>query len=88
MRFGLCVSVAARGSCYDSVRCDSLKNFVISPKGPFCNTAIRTTAMTNTFKIGRDTDTGRFKPVEDVRKRDIIERVPKPGYGDTKPSKK
>jgi len=39
---------------------------------------------TKTFKIGRDTDNGRFKPLDEVRKRDIVERVPKPGYGDTK----
>lgn len=33
---------------------------------------------------GRDTDTGRFKPLDKVTKRDIRESVPKPGYGDTK----
>lgn len=37
-----------------------------------------------TFKIGRDSGNGRFKPLDEVRKRDIVERVPKPGHGDTK----
>lgn len=87
VRFSLCVSVAACGL----LQCRAMRqreNFVISPIGPLCNTAESTIDMSNTFKIGRDTDTGRFKPLDEVRKRDIVERVPKPGRGDTKPTKK
>lgn len=39
---------------------------------------------TKTFKIGRDTKTGRFKPLKEVKPKDITERVPKRGHGDTK----
>jgi hypothetical protein len=46
-----------------------------------------------TFDIGRDSGNGRFIPVEEAKERPretTVERVPKPGYGDTKtePSKK
>lgn len=40
-----------------------------------------------TFDIGRDSETGHFIPVREAEKRPketTIERVPKPGYGDTK----
>lgn len=40
-----------------------------------------------TFDIGRDSGTGRFIPVEVAERRPAtttVERVPKPGYGDTK----
>jgi hypothetical protein len=36
---------------------------------------------------GRDASTGQFIPVSEARQRPtttIVERVPKPGYGDTK----
>lgn len=39
---------------------------------------------------GRDAETGQFKPVEEARadkKGSIVERVPKPGFGDTKKDK-
>ncbi len=48
-------------------------------------------AETKTFKAGRDSGTGKFIPVEVAKRRPsttTIERVPKPGYGDTKPSQK
>lgn len=35
---------------------------------------------------GRDASTGQFIPVEEARQRPattVVERVPKPGYGDT-----
>lgn len=40
-----------------------------------------------TFDIGRDSRSGRFIPVEQAQRRPsstVVERVPKPGYGDTK----
>ena len=40
-----------------------------------------------TFKVGRDSKTGEFIPVEKAQKRPAtttVERVPKKGYGDTK----
>ncbi len=43
-----------------------------------------TSKDSKTFKIGRDSGNGQFKPLDEVRKQDIVERVPKPGYGDTK----
>jgi len=39
---------------------------------------------------GRDAKTGEFIPVEEARERPsttTVERVPKPGYGDTKKDK-
>lgn len=44
-----------------------------------------------TFDVGRDSESGRFITVEDAKrdpKGTTIERVPKPGYGDTKNDKK
>ena len=46
-----------------------------------------------TFDVGRDSGTGKFIPVEQAKndpKGTTIERIPKPGYGDTKgePTKK
>lgn len=46
-----------------------------------------------TFDIGRDSKTGYFIPVKEADRRPnttTVERVPKPGYGDTKtePSRK
>lgn len=40
-----------------------------------------------TTKIGRDAKTGEFIPVKEAIRRPtttVIERIPKPGYGDTK----
>jgi hypothetical protein len=40
-----------------------------------------------TFPIGRNADTGRFTPVKVAERRGsthVVERMPKPGYGDTK----
>jgi hypothetical protein len=40
-----------------------------------------------TFDIGRDSDSGRFIPVKEAKERPretTVERVPKPGHGDTK----
>ena len=46
-----------------------------------------------TFDIGRDSRTGQFVPVKEAEARPnttTVERVPKPGHGDTKgePSRK
>ncbi|MBW9275968.1 MAG: hypothetical protein K1563_20010 [Candidatus Thiodiazotropha sp. (ex. Lucinisca nassula)] len=44
-----------------------------------------------TFRIGRDSETGQFIPIEEAERRPKttqVERVPKPGFGDTKPSPK
>ena len=40
-----------------------------------------------TFKLGRDSKTGKFIPVKEAQRRPnttTVERVPKPGRGDTK----
>lgn len=40
-----------------------------------------------TFPIGRDSKTGEFIPVKDAKARPsttTVERMPKPGHGDTK----
>ena len=40
-----------------------------------------------TTKIGRDSGSGQFIPVKEAERRPkttTVERVPKPGYGDTK----
>jgi hypothetical protein len=40
-----------------------------------------------TFDVGRDSKSGQFIPVEEAERRPAtttVERVPKPGYGDTK----
>lgn len=40
-----------------------------------------------THDVGRDAGTGRFKTVEEAKRHpstSIVERVPNPGYGDTK----
>lgn len=40
-----------------------------------------------TFDIGRDSRTGKFIPVKEAERRPsttTVERVPKPGFGDTK----
>lgn len=40
-----------------------------------------------TFDIGRDSSSGQFIPVKEAESRPsttTVERVPKPGYGDTK----
>ena len=40
-----------------------------------------------TFKVGRDSKTGQFITVKEAERRPrttTVERVPKPGYGDTK----
>ena len=40
-----------------------------------------------TVDRGRDSGTGRFIPVDEAKRRPkttTVERVPKPGYGDTK----
>ena len=44
-----------------------------------------------TFDLGRDSKTGEFIPVKETERRPnttTVERVPKPGYGDTKSDKK
>lgn len=43
-------------------------------------------AESKTTLKGRDAETGKFIPVADARKHPsttVVERVPKPGYGDT-----
>jgi len=48
-------------------------------------------AESKTFEAGRDSGTGKFIPVEEAKRRPnttTVERVPKSGYGDTKPSHK
>ncbi len=40
-----------------------------------------------TFPIGRNAGTGRFTPVKVAERKGsthVVERMPKPGYGDTK----
>jgi len=40
-----------------------------------------------TFDVGRDSKSGQFIPVKEADRRPsttTVERVPKPGYGDTK----
>lgn len=40
-----------------------------------------------TFDLGRDSESGRFIPVKEAEKRPkttTVERIPKPGRGDTK----
>lgn len=54
---------------------------------------VATTSERKTFDIGRDSRDGRFVPVKEAERRPdttTVERVPKPGYGDTKnePSRK
>jgi len=42
---------------------------------------------TKTFPLGRNAKTGEFMPVKEARKHPnttTVERIPKPGYGDTK----
>ncbi len=44
-----------------------------------------------TFEAGRDAKTGQFIPISVAERRPrttVIERVPKPGYGDTKGTQK
>jgi len=46
---------------------------------------------TKTFPLGRDSKNGQFIPVKEAERRPnttTVERVPKPGYGDTDSSKK
>ncbi len=46
----------------------------------------RPTSGPKTRPIGRDSKTGEFIPVAEARRRPattLVERVPKPGYGDT-----
>jgi hypothetical protein len=41
-----------------------------------------------TFDVGRNAETGRFVKVEVAKRKPkdhIVERMPKPGYGDTRP---
>ncbi|MER9975754.1 hypothetical protein [Mesorhizobium sp. M0085] len=43
-----------------------------------------------TFDVGRDSESGRFITVEEAKqnpRETTVERVPKPGYGDTKKNK-
>lgn len=47
-------------------------------------------AKSKTHRVGRDSKTGLFITVEEAKKRPnrtVIERVPNPGHGDTKPRK-
>lgn len=44
-------------------------------------------AERKTFDVGRDSKTGEFIPVKEAERRPnttTVERVPKPGFGDTK----
>lgn len=44
-------------------------------------------SKSKTFPIGRNANTGRLVPVEVARQRPsthVVERMPKPGFGDTK----
>ncbi len=44
-----------------------------------------------TFDVGRDSTTGEFIPVKEAERRPkttTVERVPKPGYGDTNDANK
>ena len=47
-------------------------------------------AKSKSFSLGRDAKTGRFLPVDVAKRRPsttTVERIPKPGYGDTKQDK-
>lgn len=47
-------------------------------------------AESKTFNVGRDSKTGRIIPVQEAKNRPnttTIERMPKPGNGDTKTKK-
>lgn len=47
-------------------------------------------SKSKTFKVGRDSESGRFKPVDEAerdRKGSTVERVPKRGFGDTSDDK-
>ena len=47
-------------------------------------------SKSKTFPIGRDSKTGEFLTVAEAKKRPnttTVERMPKPGYGDTKAPK-
>lgn len=44
-------------------------------------------SKSKTFPIGRDAKSGEFIPVREAQRRpdtSVVERVPKPGHGDTK----
>jgi hypothetical protein len=74
--------VAARGQCS------------ITGMAQLCDEVGGETQVSKESKTtlrGRDSRTGTFIPVKDARRRPEttqVERVPKPGFGDTKPSKK
>lgn len=43
-------------------------------------------SKSRTFPLGRDSETGKFIPVKEAqrhRSTTTVERIPKPGYGDT-----
>ena len=48
--------------------------------------------QSKTFKLGRNAETGEFMSVKDAQKdpkHTVVERIPKPGHGDTgKPKKR
>ena len=47
--------------------------------------------QSKTFPLGRDSRTGEFIPVREAERRPnttTVERIPKPGYGDTDRGKK
>ena len=47
-------------------------------------------AKSKTHRVGRDSGTGQFITIKEANKRPnktVIERVPNPGHGDTKPRK-
>jgi len=47
----------------------------------------KNTGGSKTFQVGRDAKDGKFVPVDYARKHPsttVVERVPKPGNGDTK----
>lgn len=44
-------------------------------------------SKSKSFKLGRDAESGRFKPVDEARadpKGSVVEHVPKKGYGTSK----
>jgi len=48
-------------------------------------------AKSKTHRVGRDSGNGQFITVREAKSRPsttVVERVPNPGYGDTKPSNK
>ncbi len=52
----------------------------------YSNLVLDTMSNSKSFLLGRDSKTGEFIPVDEARRRPnttTVERVPKPGRGDT-----